>query len=124
MPEIILKIYTRNCILAVPIINVSSIICIPIFTGTVLVNNSDCTLDWSLDLTSCGKAIEEGIFRFIHADGSAFGTEGDNRKVIKESMMPGEAQELCVMFCPGMGIDLIVEVCRNFMVFYTVSDKN
>ena len=64
-------------------------------------NNSDKNLEWSLDLKKCGKAIEEGIFRFVNSDGAPFTARVGSPDVLKEKLLPGETFQLCVMFCPG-----------------------
>ena len=64
-------------------------------------NNSDKNLEWSLDLKKCGKAIEEGIFRFVNANGAPFTAHVGSPGILKEKLLPGETFQLCVMFCPG-----------------------
>ncbi|XP_041462969.1 cilia- and flagella-associated protein 47-like isoform X1 [Lytechinus variegatus] len=66
----------------------------------MLVNNSAKRLDWSLDLRSCGKAMEEGIFRFVRSNGVPFLTFEKGRQEVKEGLDPGEVYTMGCMFCP------------------------
>ena len=67
----------------------------------MLVNNSARKLEWALNLRSCGKAMEEGIFRFVRSNGVPFLTFEKGRQEVKESLEPGEVYYLGCMFCPG-----------------------
>ncbi|XP_022089961.1 cilia- and flagella-associated protein 47-like isoform X2 [Acanthaster planci] len=68
--------------------------------GTLLVNNSYKNLKWSLDLRSCGKAMEEGIFRFLMPNGMPFLSLKEGGGSVKDTLAPGETYPLGVMFCP------------------------
>ncbi|XP_072178621.1 cilia- and flagella-associated protein 47-like [Diadema setosum] len=66
----------------------------------MLVNNSTKRLEWALDLRSCGKAMEEGIFRFVRSNGVPFLTFEKGRQEVKETLETGEVYTLGCMFCP------------------------
>ncbi|XP_052808119.1 cilia- and flagella-associated protein 47-like isoform X2 [Mya arenaria] len=69
--------------------------------GTILVNNSDNELTWAIDLRVNSKAIEEGVFKFIHPSGAPFTDPGgEDKGYIEGSLKPGETQQVAVMFCP------------------------
>ena len=69
--------------------------------GSLLVNNSDKYLGWSLDLSASGKAMEEGIFRFLMPNGMPFMSFKEGGAAVKDTLAPGETYPLGVMFCPG-----------------------
>ncbi|XP_033635373.1 cilia- and flagella-associated protein 47-like isoform X1 [Asterias rubens] len=68
--------------------------------GSLLVNNSDKYLGWSLDLSASGKAMEEGIFRFLMPNGMPFMSFKEGGAAVKDTLAPGETYPLGVMFCP------------------------
>ncbi|XP_033113331.1 cilia- and flagella-associated protein 47-like isoform X2 [Anneissia japonica] len=68
--------------------------------GTMLVNNSDKELVWSLNLDNCGKATGDGIFRFLMPSGVPFISYKKGGGAVGGTLTPGETYGLGVMFCP------------------------
>ncbi|XP_071954714.1 cilia- and flagella-associated protein 47-like isoform X2 [Antedon mediterranea] len=68
--------------------------------GTLLVNNSDKDITWSLDLDKCGKATEDGVFRFLMPSGAPFFTHRKGGAGVEDTLSSGETYPLGIMFCP------------------------
>ncbi|XP_077977423.1 cilia- and flagella-associated protein 47-like [Glandiceps talaboti] len=67
--------------------------------GTMMVNNSDKELKWCLDLNKSNKALEEGVFRFLHPNGTPF-LSVDSEQGVGGYLKPGETFALGILFCP------------------------
>ncbi|XP_074645875.1 cilia and flagella-associated protein 47-like isoform X2 [Tubulanus polymorphus] len=65
---------------------------------TVLVNNSDKRVNWTVDLSKANKALESGIFQFRHGNGVPFETHGMGG--VTGYLDPGETFKLFAAFCP------------------------
>jgi len=73
-----------------------------VLQGTIFVNNSDKDLTWAIDMRVNSRAIDEGVFKFIHPSGAPFcDPHGEDRGYIEGSLKPGETQQVAVMFCPS-----------------------
>jgi hypothetical protein len=66
----------------------------------VLVNNSNKKLKWGLDLRKVGKAMEEGILKFLHNSGVPFVNDGSSNGIEGE-LEPGQTMPITVAFCPS-----------------------
>ena len=68
--------------------------------GTLLVNNSDKPIRWSIDCGANENTImEEGVFKFLHPGGMPFLTTGD--EMVSGELEPGQTYNLGIAFCPG-----------------------
>ena len=86
-----------------------------VFQGTLLVNNSDQELKWGIDLRSTNKAIEEGVFKFVHPSGAPFpNPTGEETKGIEGELKPGETQQVAVMFCPSKSKKMLTLFVRTY----------
>ncbi|CAH1800026.1 unnamed protein product [Owenia fusiformis] len=66
--------------------------------GTLLVNNSDKTLKWCLDLSKTNTVVEQGIFQFLHSSGVPFLSHGEGG--VDGELEPGQTQSIGVLFHP------------------------
>ncbi|XP_064627283.1 cilia- and flagella-associated protein 47-like isoform X2 [Lineus longissimus] len=66
--------------------------------GTLLVNNSDKRIKWSIDLSKANKTLEDGIFKFLHSSGMPYLTHGFGG--VEGHLEPGITTQLGVAFCP------------------------
>ena len=87
-------------------------------------NNSDQEIKWGLDLRSTNKAIEEGVFKFVHPSGAPFvNMTGEETKGIEGTLKPGETQQVAVMFCPSKYLQGELLLCHKFPPFNSKGDK-
>ncbi|CAL1538368.1 unnamed protein product [Lymnaea stagnalis] len=66
----------------------------------VLVNTSNETLTWGLDLGQSNKHLDAGTFKFLHEKGVPFISQGDTRG-IEGDLEPGQSKTILVNFCPN-----------------------
>ncbi|KAL3884217.1 hypothetical protein ACJMK2_030436, partial [Sinanodonta woodiana] len=73
--------------------------------GTIFVNNIDKKLKWVIDLRVSSKALEQGVFKFLHPSGGPFPTprgehDESNSPGVEGTLDPGQTQEVDILFCP------------------------
>lgn len=65
----------------------------------MLVNNSDKSLKWAVDLSQGNEVLEEGTFKFLHPSGMPY--LGFDDSSVAGILEPGQTQSLGVLFCPS-----------------------